>query len=44
MRPVKIVDVRLFQVDGQGPAQDREDRSVRALDLYRQHVVKPGRM
>jgi L-alanine-DL-glutamate epimerase-like enolase superfamily enzyme len=39
MRPVKIVDVRLFQVEGEAPAQDWEDRSVRALDLYPEHLA-----
>jgi L-rhamnonate dehydratase len=39
MRPVKIVDVRLFQVEGEGPGQDWEDRSVRALDLYLEHLA-----
>jgi L-rhamnonate dehydratase len=38
MRPAKIVDVRLFRVEGEGPAQDWEDRSARALDLYPEHV------
>jgi L-rhamnonate dehydratase len=38
MRPARIVDVRLFQVEGEGSAQDWEDRSARALDLYPEHV------
>jgi L-alanine-DL-glutamate epimerase-like enolase superfamily enzyme len=32
---MKITDVRLFRVEGEGPAWALEDRAVEALDLYR---------
>jgi L-rhamnonate dehydratase len=35
---VKIVDVRLFRIEGEGPAWTFEDRAVEALDLYPNHV------
>lgn len=35
---MKIVDVRLFRVEGEGPAWEFEDRAVEALDLYPDHV------
>jgi len=35
---MKITQVRLFRVEGQGPAWDFADRSVEALDLYPSHV------
>jgi L-alanine-DL-glutamate epimerase-like enolase superfamily enzyme len=35
---MKIVDVRLFRVEGEGPAWEFEDRAVEALDLYPEHV------
>jgi len=35
---MKIADVRLFRVEGEGPAWEFEDRSVEALDLYPEHV------
>jgi L-alanine-DL-glutamate epimerase-like enolase superfamily enzyme len=36
---MKIVDVRLFRVEGEGPAWEFDDRAVEALDLYADHVV-----
>ncbi|HZN42863.1 MAG TPA: enolase C-terminal domain-like protein [Actinomycetota bacterium] len=35
---MKITDVRLFRVEGEGPAWVFEDRSVEPLDLYPSHV------
>jgi L-alanine-DL-glutamate epimerase-like enolase superfamily enzyme len=35
---VKIVDVRLFRVEGEGPAWMFDDRAVEALDLYPDHA------
>ena len=35
---MKIADVRLFRVEGEGPAWEFEDRAVEALDLYPDHV------
>jgi len=35
---MRISDVRLFRVDGEGPAWEFEDRAVEALDLYPSHV------
>jgi L-rhamnonate dehydratase len=35
---MKITDVRLFRVEGEGPAWEFDDRSVEALDLYPLHV------
>lgn len=35
---MKITDVRLFRVEGEGPAWEFEDRAVEALDLYPSHV------
>jgi L-rhamnonate dehydratase len=35
---MRITDVRLFRVEGEGPAWEFEDRSVEALDLYPEHV------
>lgn len=35
---MKIADVRMFRVEGEGPAWEFEDRSVEALDLYPEHV------
>ena len=35
---MKIVEVRLFRVEGEGPAWTFDDRSVEALDLYPDHV------
>ncbi len=35
---MKIVDVRPFLVEGEGPAWEFEDRAVEALDLYPDHV------
>jgi L-rhamnonate dehydratase len=35
---MKIADVRLFEVEGDGPAWSFEDRSVEPLDLYPDHV------
>jgi L-rhamnonate dehydratase len=35
---VKIVEVRLFGVEGEGPAWTFDDRAVEALDLYPDHV------
>ena len=35
---VKIADIRLFRVQGEGPAWEFEDRAVEALDLYPDHV------
>ncbi len=35
---MNIWDVRLFRVEGQGPAWEFEDRAVEALDLYPSHV------
>jgi len=35
---VKITEVRLFRVEGEGPAWAFEDRSVEPLDLHRRHV------
>jgi L-rhamnonate dehydratase len=39
MRPSTIVDVRLFRVEGEGAAQEWEDQSVRALDLYPERLA-----
>lgn len=36
---MKIADIRLFRVDGEGPAWEFEDRAVEALDLYPDHVA-----
>src|SRR5262249_4117721 len=36
--PLKIVDVRLFLVEAEGPAWDFDDRAVEALDLYPDHL------
>jgi L-rhamnonate dehydratase len=35
---VKVVEVRLFRVEGEGPAWTFDDRAVEALDLYPDHV------
>jgi L-rhamnonate dehydratase len=35
---MKIVDVRLFRVEGEGPAWTFDDRSVEALDVYPDHI------
>lgn len=35
---MKIADVRLFRVEGEGPAWEFDDRSVEALDLYPSNV------
>lgn len=35
---MKIEDVRLFRVDGEGPAWEFEDRAVESLDRYPDHV------
>ncbi|MGZ8624668.1 MAG: hypothetical protein ACXWYQ_10960, partial [Actinomycetota bacterium] len=35
---VRVVVVRLFRVEGEGPAWTFEDRSVEALDRYPDHV------
>jgi L-rhamnonate dehydratase len=35
---VKIVEVRLFGVEGEGPSWTFDDRAVEALDLYPDHV------
>jgi L-rhamnonate dehydratase len=35
---VKIADIHLFRVEGEGPAWEFEDRAVEALDLYPDHV------
>lgn len=35
---MRIEEVRLFRVEGDGPAWEFEDRSVEALDLYQEHV------
>jgi L-rhamnonate dehydratase len=35
---MKITEVRLFRVEGEGPAWEFEDRAVEALDLYPSHV------
>lgn len=35
---MKISDIRLFRVEGEGPAWEFEDRAVEALDLYPDHV------
>jgi L-rhamnonate dehydratase len=35
---VKIVEVRLFRVEGEGPSWTFDDRAVEALDLYPDHV------
>ena len=35
---MKVTAVRLFRVEGQGPAWTFEDRAVEALDLYADHV------
>jgi L-rhamnonate dehydratase len=35
---VKIVEVRLFRVEGEGPTWTFDDRAVEALDLYPDHV------
>ncbi len=36
---MKVTEVRLFRVEGQGPAWSFEDRSVEALDLYPDHMA-----
>jgi len=36
---MKIADVRLFRVEGEGPAWEFEDRCVEALDLYPDHIA-----
>jgi L-rhamnonate dehydratase len=35
---VKIADIRLFWVEGEGPAWEFEDRAVEALNLYPDHI------
>ena len=35
---MKIADIRLFRVEGEGPAWEFDDRAVEALDLYPDHV------
>lgn len=35
---MRVADVRMFRVEGEGPAWEFEDRSVEALDLYPGHV------